>query len=81
MTYKLLLYITIINLIPFYVYDRLYNEISNKTLSYEMYTFITQPLTKTLLFILIYTFIQILLYKYLLKNLYNRKLISNYVRE
>ncbi len=80
MTFKLLIYMLIINITPFVIYDRFYYYyLPQERVSLDA-LLMWWP-TRIVLFALVYTIIQYVLFQFLLKNLFNRKLVSTYVRE
>jgi hypothetical protein len=78
MNRKILLYMVLINLLPFLLYDRLiYHSLSSVDNAFLFYLF-TNFISKMIIFILIYCFIQIILFKILIMRLYNQNHVSAY---
>jgi len=71
---KLILYMLVVNILPFFFYDVLYIYVEDKPL--EIIN--VHPVVNIAVFLVIYFLVQVMLFKFLLKNLYNRNLVSMY---
>lgn len=78
MNKKLTLYMILINITPFLLYDRLVYHSLSALKSPLLVFLLTNTLSKFILFLLIYGFIQTVLFKTVLMRLYHQDHVSAY---